>query len=449
MFLLEFLNRISFFSVLTWSFYLIAVLCALILTNYSSPMTRKYRKSLIAVAVSSIILGTLSWSSPLFMSKINPSQSRLVPIDSLVTTLWEEPVSNPETELPADEIAWAKSLPYKFKFKLQFSGSFKQAIVALGSQVAYLDRAGNLSGFNAYTGLNHWYIPVHATHVLDQIQIQKKLYLLDDTSLNVRISCFDLVTPSLLWQRMIPNSKEGALSFDPDSQSILVTAGRGGVWSMKAKTGEILWKRPELYSKVKAIVSPKHLVVFQPAVAGRPGDWQFLDLLNGKTLQKTPHVYNEIKSFLVNGSEPSLVNSSFLGEVNPGDFFYMSHVDLSQIWAFHADEAIRLTHFLDDDRFFFLYESSSLELRNLKDNSLIYQKKLAGIVPGNLNVSPDHAFLTIPSSGEDENPGISFFKLETGDYIVTARTSEKIADSLFFGDWLYLFSENYLWAFKK
>jgi hypothetical protein len=431
MFLLEFLNRISFFSVLTWSFYLIAVLCALILTNYASPLTRKYRKSLIAVAVSSMILGTLSWSSP------------------FVTTQWEEPMSNPETELSDDEIGWSKNLPYRFKFKLKFAEDFKQAIAVEGNELVYMDESGNLRGFNAYTGLNHWHISVHAGAILGQVFNEHKLYLLDGTHSNqLRISCFDIATPSLLWQRVIPNSKDGAISFDTDSQSVLIAAGNSGVWALKAKTGEVLWKRPEIFSRAKPLVSQKHLVIFEPVVANKAGNWYFLDPQTGKNLQKTPHVYGDVHSFLV--YEKELVPAPFfIGKVDAENFFYMNEADLSQVWNYHAPEKIKLTQYVDADRFFFLSDSSVLELRNLKDNSLTYQKKLSTIKGDWMRISPDQSLITLPSAGVDETPGVSFFKLDGGDYVATARTTEPIRDLMFFGDWMYLMSENYVWAFKK
>ena len=46
-------------------------------------MIRKYRRMLIAVGLSSLLLGTLSWSTPFFLSRWNPDQSRLTPIDDL------------------------------------------------------------------------------------------------------------------------------------------------------------------------------------------------------------------------------------------------------------------------------------------------------------------------------------------------------------------------------
>jgi outer membrane protein assembly factor BamB len=449
MLLLEFLNRISFFSVLTWSFYLIAVLCALILTNYSSPLTRKHRKSLIAVGVSSLILGTLSWSSPFFMSKINPLQSKLVAIDSLVTTQWEEPVTNPDTELSDDEIGWQKALPYRFKYKLKMADDFRRSIAIEGSELVYIDEPGNLRGFNAYSGLNHWHIPIHANQILGQVITQKRLYLLDGThSGQLRVSSFDLTNPSLLWQRSIPNSKDGSISFDTDSQSVLITAGNSGVWALKAKTGEILWKRPEIFSHTKPLVSQKHVIIFEPVIANKTGAWYFLDPQTGKTLQKTPHVYGDIQAFLAyeHDSNPAV---AFLGRVDSENFFYMNESDLSQVWNYHAPEKIQVTEYIDADHFLFLTAANVLEFRTLKDNSIVYQKKLSNVKPDWLRISPDQAFVAIPSSVEDETPGVTFFKLNTGDYVANARTSEPIRDQLFFGDWMYLFSENYVWAFKK
>ena len=412
-------------------------------------MIRKYRRMLIAVGLSSLLLGTLSWSTPFFLSRWNPDQSRLTPIDELVTAEWIEPVSNPQTELPPDEIAWTKDLPYRFKFKLKLAYELDRAIAVEGNEVVLLDQTGNLHGFNAYTGLNHWSIPVHASAIIGQIVLQKKLYLLDHHRLGgLRISCFDLVSPSLLWQRIVPGSKDGAISSDSDSQSILVSAGSNGVWALKARTGEILWKRPEIYTKNLVISSPKHLVVFEPAAAGKAGSWYFLDSQTGKTIQKTFHVYSEIRSFSPVQSSKG-PTSTFLGRVDSENYIYLNHTDLSQVWSYHAPEKITFARTLDQDRYFLLYESNLLELRNLKDNSLIYQKKLSSIESNWLKISPDLEYFALSSIGADEASGVAFFKTIAGDYQVTARTTESILDLQFFGDWVYLFSENYLWALKK
>lgn len=449
MILFEFLSRIAFFSVLTWSFFLIAVLCAIVLTNLSSPLIRRYRSMLIALCISSIFLGMLSWGTPFFLSRWNPNQSRLTPIDELVNTEWIEPVSNPATELPPDEIGWTKELPYQFKYKIKLAYELKNAIVVEGNEMVVLDTDGNVHGFNAYTGLNHWSIPVRAISIMGQLVVQKKLYLLDRNLLGaLRVSCFDLVNPSLLWQRMVPGSKEGAISFDAESQNIIVSAGTNGIWALRGKTGEVLWKRPEIYSKNPVIPSPKHLLVFEPVVAAKSGSWYFLDAQTGATLQKTPHLYGEIQSFLPFdfSAGPPL---TFMARVDAENYIHLNHTDLSQVWSFHASERVKLARYVDKERFFVLYESNLLELRNLKDNSLIYQKKLTGTESIWFKLSPDKEWFALTSIGSEESAGVSFFKVATGDYQVTARTSEPILDLQFFGDWVYLFSENYIWALKK
>jgi hypothetical protein len=446
---LEFLSRISFFSILSWGFFLVAVLCALILTNLSTPLIRKYRKMMISIGLSAIILGMVSWATPLFMRHLNPDQSRLTPIDRLTITQWEEPVSNPETSVPDDEIDWVKNIPYKFKYKLNFNFDFKHAIAIQESTIVVLDQEGTLRGFNAYTGLNHWSIELKAKRVISQIQVQKKLFLLDHTSSDaLRISCLDLQNPSVLWQRTIPNSKEGELSFDLDSQVVLVTTGSNGLWALRAKTGEIFWKRPEIYTKTVAIPSPKHILVFEPVVANRAGSWYFLDPQTGKTLQKNPHVYPELDQYLPIDPEHALPEN-FLAKVQSQQLFYMSHLDLRQTWAFNIPETIHFTQSIDPDRYFILYESKTLEQRRLKDNELIWQKKLSDIKTDWLKMSPDHQYLVLPNEERDGSQGMSFYQLDTGDYLFTAKTSETITDLLFYGDWFYLFSENHVWAFQR
>ena len=438
-----------FLAVLTWCFYFIAALSALILTQFATLATRKYRKSIIAVCVSSFILGTLSGTSPYFMNKINPLQSTRVPIDSLVGTEWEEPVNNPETELSDNEIGWTKTLPYHFKFKLKPGETFKRPLAIEGAQLIYLDDAGSLRGFNAYTGLNHWHIPIKANQFLGLAKTEKRLYLLDTARLGqIRVSCFDSINPSLLWQRIIPSTKEGSLAFDGDSQSVLVASGNSGLWALKAKTGEVLWKRPALYSKLQTLSSPKHLVVFEPVIAGKPGSWYFLDSENGKFFKKIPHEIKDIQSFVLpdrDGPPPT----GELAMLDPLNFVFLNLLDLSRFWTFHASEKIKIAKYVDADHYFLLYESGMLELRSLKNNLLIYQKKLAGVKTDWLRISPDLSLVTIPSSSKDETEGASFFNLNSGDYISTAKTSEPILDLQFFGDWMYLFSENYIWAFKK
>jgi outer membrane protein assembly factor BamB len=419
------------------------------LTNLRSPLVRKYRRTLISVAISGMILGMVTWATPFFMRRLNPDQSRLTSIDRLSITHWDEPVSNPDSNLADDEIDWLKNIPYKFKYKLNFDFEFKQAITIYESTLVLLDQKGNLRGFNAYTGLNHWSIALGIRKVVSQFQVQKKLYLLDYTQSDaLRVSCLDLQNPSVLWQRTIPNSKEGEISFDLDAQIILVTTGSSGVWALRAKTGEILWKRPEIYTKTMAIPSPKHILVFEPVVAKKLGAWYFLDPQTGKTIQKNAHVYPEIEEFMAVDPEHTLPES-FLAKIQSQQIFYMNHLDLHQVWSFNVTEPISLTQVIDADRYFIVYDSKTVEQRHLKNNEIIWQKKMSETSGRWLKITPDKQFLILPNVTRDESPGVSFYRMDTGDYLFTAKTSEAITDMSFYGDWFYLFSENHLWAFQK
>lgn len=444
----EFLSRISFFSILSWGFFLVAVICALVLTNIRSQLVRRYRAMLISVAVSSMILGMVTWATPLFMRRWNPDQSRLTSIDRLTVTQWVEPVSNPETSLLDDEINWVKNIPFRFKYKLNFNFDFSRVIAIQDSMMVILDHQGTLRGFNAYTGLNHWAIELRAQNVVSQIQVQKKLFLLDATSDALRVTCLDLQNPSVLWQRTIPNAKDGTLSFDLDSQVVLVTTGVNGLWALRSKTGEIFWKRPEIYTHTIAIPSAKHILVFEPVVASKAGSWYFLDPQTGKTLQKNPHVYPQIEQYLPVDPEHA-PPENFLAQVPGKQLFYMNHLDLHQLWSFNLPEPVQFTHYIDPERYFVFYQSKLLEQRRLKDNELIWQKKLSDVGTSWLKITPDRQSFVLPNQERDQPMGVSFFNLETGDYLFTAKTSEPVKDMVFYGDWFYLFSETHVWAFQK
>ena len=443
----------STFSILSWCFFLVAAVTAIILTSLSSPLIRRYRGTLLSLFVSSILLGSLAWVTPMIMRRVNPDQSRLTPLDQLTMTQWVEPVSNPESELPAelpaDEISWLKKISYRFRFKLGFTFDFQKIITIQDSTIVVLDKVGTLRGFNAYTGINHWSIDLKATHYMDQVQMEKRLFLLDrPQSDTIRITCLDLQNPSVLWQRTIPNSKEGDLSFNVDSQSVIATMGASGVWSLKAKTGEILWKRPEIYSKTPAVPSLKHILIFEPVVANRAGSWYFLDPQTGRTLRKSAHVFPEIQSFIAPSPE-FIPEQNFMARVNATQFFYMNHMDLTQLWSYSSPEPVQLITPVDRERYFMLSSSHLLEQRKLKSNDLIWQKKFSEVRPDWIKLTPDHQYFVMPSQQEHEISGVSFFDLENGNYIFTARTSEPILDMSFYGDWFYLASENHFWAFQK
>ena len=131
------------------------------------------------------------------------------------------------------------------------------------------------------------------------------------------------------------------------------------------------------------------------------------------------------------------------------NYIYLNHTDLSQVWGFHAPESVKLARYLDQDRYFLLYESNLVELRSLKHNSFINQKKLTGTESSWFKLSPEHERFALIAVGAQESAGISFYQVPTGDYRVTARASELILNLQFFGDWVYLFSKSYMWALKK
>ena len=449
---LEFLNRISFFSILSWSFFLVAAICALILTNLKAPLIRKYRSTLISVALSSLVLGSVGSVTPFFLRKLNPDQSRLTAIDQLPLTQWVEPISNPEVALKEeDETAWLKNTTFRFKYKLEFSPFQFQHVVRIHeNNIVILDQKGVLRGFNAYSAINHWSIDLQIHKMLSSLQVGSKFFILDRMqSLDVlRLTCVDLQNPSVLWQRIIPNSKEGELSYNSEAQSILVTTGTTGIWALLAKNGAIIWKRPEIYTKTKALVSQKHLLVFEPVVANRSGAWYKLDLVTGKTLQKIPHVYPEIASFTPLPSE-NLVSDSFLAEVNASQFFLMKHTDATKVWSFNVNEPVNQALMINPENYFVFYESKMLEMRKLSNNDLLWQKKMSDVKPAWMKFTLEHQLLTLPTEATDGNAGVSFYELQTGNYLFSAKVSEPIIDMEFYGDWFYLFSESHVWAFQS
>jgi len=466
--LFEFLNRISFFSILSWSFFFIAAVGAILLTSLRSPLLRRYRGALIAVSTSSMILGVAIWSIPFFLSRLNPDQSRLTPIDQLVTTEWIEPLSNPQVEVATDqasqeaitkdEVGWATSLGYQFKYKLRLGYELKQALVADSESLVLLDQAGNLHGFRAYTGLNHWQIRLRLNQLLDQVQDSRKLYLLERTSLDsIRISCLDFTNPALLWQRTIPRSKEGSIALDPETQTLYVSSGESGVWALKSKTGEVLWKRPEVFSKVRILTTPRHILAFEPRVATREGHWFLLDPANGKTLQKTPHDFNDMLRFT-----PSLdagQSGLALAQVDAGTLFLLDARDLSQRWRFHSDSPVLGFELLPGDRVLQWMKAQEvkpqgvgpqrLELRSLLTHEVKWQRETAPSSLRWIKFTPDLERIMVPSELEGESRSISFYAMSTGVLLGSAHTSEPLIDLYALGDWVYFMSENHIWAVRR
>ena len=452
MVILEFLNRISFFSILTWGFFFISAVCALFLTTLRSPILRRYRPTLLATATSAIVLGILTWSTPVFLSHFGPDQSRLTPIDQLSITEWIEPVSNPDTEVPPDEIGFARELGVRFKFKLKFSYELQATLSASGDSLAVLDKKGLVHGFNAYTGLNHWMIPLRVTRLIGKLESRARLYLLEETSLHsLRVSCLDLKNPALLWQRTIPRTREGAMSLDSDSQNLIVSAGDYGIWAIKTKTGEVAWKRPELYSKTLPVVLEKRIFVFETGTNSKSGIWQGLNPITGKTEERIRSSEADLRSTALPAEEgnPAPVPGVVLAMPDATRILAYRPRDLSLLWSASFEEGMAGFATAGTKELFVLKGSNSLESRSLSDGSLRWQKKLSGVVRAPLHVSSDGKWIGVHTKMEGESEVISFYQGATGDYRVSARTSEPLFDFQVFGDWIYLFSENHLWAFRS
>lgn len=438
------MSRISFFSILSWSFFLIAVICAIILTNFHHPVVRKYRSTLLSVAFSGLALGAASWSTPFLLRKMNPDQSRLTPIDQLTITQWAEPVMNPvtsESDVTSDEVAWASKLGYKFRFKMTFPFEFSRLIAVHESTLVLLDSAGALRGFNAYTGLNHWQIDLGISQFLRKVQFEKKLFLLEHSAAldAIRVTCLDLSSASVLWQRLIPNSRDGDLQFDADNQNLLVSTGANGVWALKSKTGEISWKRPEIYTKIQTTVIGKQAIAFEPAVMKKAGSWYFLDLLTGASPQKTLHVYPDLV-------EAKNLGSVFLARAVNDQLFALNLPSLNPLWTFPLSEKPAFYEILTTGSYFIFYESQMMERRSIAKNELEWQKKFTNVDPRWIRFSPDRSVFVLPTT---ENQSIAFYDTETGEYRAAAVASEPIKDFSYFGDWIYVFSESRMWAYHK
>ena len=119
------------------------------------------------------------------------------------------------------------------------------------------------------------------------------------------------------------------------------------------------------------------------------------------------------------------------------------------MWSFNATEPVVFAQAIDHDRYFLNYQSHLLEQRKLKTNDLIWQKRISDAKSDWIQLTPDHQFFVMRTQAEHETGGVSFYSLDTGDYVFTAQTSETITDMKFYGDWFYLASENHFWAFQR
>ena len=422
------------------------------ITSVKNPLTRKYRKILISTAFSGIILGVATWSMPLILRKVNPIQSKKIPLEKLPITSWEEPIENPITVLDdANEMSWLKKIPeerkIRFKFKLKLDRDFKKTIAIEEKQFIYSDRDGNLRGFDPYTGLNHWVIQSNIGKVIDQVIAQKRLFLIDTTKNDedIRVSCIDLQNPSILWQRIIPESKEASAIFDFETQSLVVSTATDGIWSLKSKTGEILWKKPEIFTKNRVLHAGRNVLAFEPPVGNKVGSWYFIDPLTGKTNQKQNHVYPDMENFI-----PFSVGETSLAfaKVSSTQYFMLNPVDLSALWSQTATDPIIKITLIDEQNYLIAYQGSLLEKRNLKTGELIWQKKMNQVDLSTFQIDVKQKLIIAANSPDEEQAGIAFFNLEDGNYLYTVQLPEPPLEAEFFGDWLYFIGETFVWAFQ-
>ncbi len=440
---------VNTYLILSWAFFLVSVICALMITSVKSPLTRKYRKILISTAFSGMILGVATWSMPLILRKVNPVQSRKIPLENLPVTNWEEPLENPVVALEsAEEMAWMKNLPEngkaRFKFKLKLTNDFSQPLIVQDNQFIYLDHDGNLRGFDPYNGLNHWTIETRLQTIVEMVIAPKRLFLIDTPkNESIRISCIDLQSPSILWQRIIPESKEASAIFDFENQSLVVSAGADGVWALKSKTGEIFWKKPEIFTKTKLLHTGKTLVAFEPPVGKKTGTWYSLDPLSGKILQKQNHVYPGMESFTPIQTAEGM---HALAQVSGTGYFLLNPNDLSVKWTETTTERIEAIHLVDERTFLVANGDHLLELRELVTGARIWQKKLPQVDLSKLKVDLKKKWIAAPIV--DDGSGVVFYSLEDGNYLFTAETPEPAKAVLFFGDWFYLLSETFAVAFQ-
>jgi len=422
------------------------------ITSVKLPLTRKYRKVLISTAVSGMILGVATWFMPLLLRKVNPVQSKKIAMEQLPITSWEEPLDNPITTLDTnyDEMSWLKKIPdsqkIKFKFKLRLENDFKKLITIQENQFVYLDQDGDLRGFDPYTALNHWKIHIGIKKIITQVVGQKRLFLIDAPKNEMlRISCIDLLTPSILWQRMIPESKEGAAVFDFETQSLVVSTASDGIWSLRSKTGEILWKKPEIYTKTKVLLAGKNFLAFEPPVGKNIGSWYFIDPLTGLVVQKKNHIYPEMENFT---SFNTAEGVEVLAQVNATQYFLLNPVDLTVIWSQTSIDPILKLTIIDEHRFLVAYENKVLEQRNLKTGELIWQKKMNQVDLTAFKIDAAQNLLLAPATDLDDRKGTGFYSLEDGNYLFTAQMAEPALGMDFFGDWFYLMGETFIWAFQ-
>jgi hypothetical protein len=103
---------------------------------------------------------------------------------------------------------------------------------------------------------------------------------------------------------------------------------------------------------------------------------------------------------------------------------------------------------IDEHSFLVAYTNKILEKRDLKTGELFWQKKMSQVDLSAFKIDAPQNLLVAPTADTDDQNGTAFYSLEDGSYLYTAQMSEPALSMDFFGDWLYLMSETFVWAFQ-
>lgn len=456
---------ISIYAIVSWLFFFISVLGAMALTSFRHPLIhrilRKYRSLILSVTLSCLFLGFATSVAPILLKRFNPDASKLVPFDQLVTTEYSEPIQNPilESEPQEKDVEWTKLYPSKFRYKMHLPFTFSHFLALYENKIFVLDTQGTLRGFDAYKGINHFSIPLNIHHLVQVHHHQHRLFILDKNEEQeaLRITCINLQNPTAVWQRTFPNSRLGGMTFKPDTHTLLVSAGNSGAWLLHEKTGELFWKRPDIYSVTPAFTAAGKWIVFEPQVANRSGKWHFLDETTGKTTQTVPHHWSALEQWKPENS-PQLVTtapSDTRPEISAVAIFkdqkgekIISRLLLPSL-ALPVQQPLPMDlldwQILKSGKIILLSQDFTWYRINSETLEFEIQKKLSHVSEATMSFAPDESQFFLP----EETLGVMTFSNENGDWLWTARTQQQIKTVVYFGDWFYWFSENMLWAHQK
>ncbi|NDG85970.1 MAG: hypothetical protein EBX52_13155 [Proteobacteria bacterium] len=138
-----------------------------------------------------------------------------------------------------------------------------------------------------------------------------------------------------------------------------------------------------------------------------------------------------------------------MGASDPDQIFLMNPSSLATLWNLKIDSPLLMDPIVERDRYFVLNAQNLLEMRRLRDHELRWQKSLPPVRAPRLKISADGRLFGFPSEEEGQLRKVRFYKVDDGEYLASAEASEPILEWEFLGDWVYLMSENHLWAYKK